>query len=114
MEEIKDNKTNTVPQKKIKWSYSRLGCYKDCHFKYKLKYVDGNYPPPDSSALEFGTAVHHAEEAIANCIKDNLPIDYIKIRNQFIIDCAKIDKKYNYWFIQDQYSGQKKKKKKYF
>lgn len=114
MEEIKDNKANTVPQKKIKWSYSRLGCYKDCHFKYKLKYVDGNYPPPDSSALEFGTAVHHAEEAIANCIKDNLPIDYIKIRNQFIIDCAKIDKKYNDWFIPDKDSGKTYEEKKYF
>ena len=84
MEENKDTQVAQKP-KKVKWSYSRLDCYKGCHFKYKLKYVDGNYPPPDSSALEFGTAVHHAEESIANCIKDNVPIDYIKIKNQFII-----------------------------
>lgn len=114
MEEIKTNEANPAPQKKVKWSYSRIDCYKGCHFKYKLKYVDGNYPPPDSAALEFGSAVHRAEEAIANYIKDNLPIDYIKVKNQFIIDCAKLDTKYNDWFTPDNDSGRTYEQKKYY
>ena len=107
-EESKEIQTEVVTEKKekaIKWSYSRVDCYKGCHFKYKLKYEDGNYPPPDSAALEFGTAVHHAEETIANFIKDAQPINYNQVKNRFIIDCAKIDTKYGDWFTPDNDTG---------
>lgn len=30
-----------APKKTRKFSYSRLGCFKDCHRKYQLKYVQG-------------------------------------------------------------------------
>lgn len=101
-------------KKEIKWSYSRVDCYKGCHFKYKLKYEDGNYPPPDSAALEFGTAVHHAEETIANFIKDAQPINYNQVKNRFIIDCAKIDTKYGDWFTPDNDTGKTYEEKKYY
>lgn len=91
--------------KEIKWSYSRLSCYDHCHFQYKLKYVDLHYPPFGNVATEFGTAVHKAEESIANCIKDNRAIDYVAIKNQFIIDCAKVAYKYTDWWQANKDSG---------
>lgn len=92
-------------EKEIKWSYSRLSCYKQCHFQYKLKYVDKHFPPFGNVATEFGTAIHHAEETIGNYIKDKQPIDYIKIKNQFILDCTKISFKYKEWFQPNKDSG---------
>ena len=100
--------------KETKWSYSRLSCYKQCHFQYKLKYVDKHYPPFGNVATEFGTAIHHAEESIANCIKNNLSIDYIKIKNQFIIDCAKVSNKYAEWSVPNKDSGKTYEEQKYY
>ena len=84
---------------KTKWSYSRLDCYKQCKFKYKLKYVDKHYFYSGSIATEFGTAIHEAEEKIANSIQINRPIEYNKIKNEFILKCDKIKYKYyDEWF----------------
>jgi hypothetical protein len=101
-------------EKEIKWSYSRLHTYGDCHFHYKLKYVDKNYPKFGNIATEFGTAIHHAEEKIANFIKDGQPIDYIDIKNRFIIDCAKVSYKYrDEWYSPNKDSGKTYEEQKY-
>lgn len=100
--------------KEIKWSYSRLSCYKQCHFQYKLKYVDKHFPPFGNVATEFGTAIHHAEETIGNFIKDNQPINYVQVKNQFILDCAKTSFKYKEWFQQNKDSGKTYEEQKYY
>ena len=43
-------------------SYSKLGVYEQCPFKFKLRYIDKHYVSSDSIATEFGTAAHQAEE----------------------------------------------------
>lgn len=92
---------NTKPIKEIKWSYSRLSCYGGCPFRYKLQYVDGNYPKFGNIATEFGSAIHAAEETIANHIKAGETIDYITIKNTFIIACAKVSYRYfkDWWSV---------------
>jgi len=89
-----------------KWSYSKIDCFKSCGFKFKLKYLDKNFVYSGSIATEFGTAIHKAEESIGNYIIKNEPINYIKIKNKFMIDCIKVKKRYpNDWITKDDYSG---------
>jgi len=76
------------------FSYSKLETYDQCSFKYKLKYVDGHYIYSANIATEFGTAIHEAEETIANSIKDGKPIDYIAIKNKLIMKLAELEHKY--------------------
>lgn len=114
MEENKINIDDLQDVLAKKWSYSRLSCYGHCPMQYKLKYVDKNYPPFGSLATEFGSAIHHAEEAIANYIKDNKPINYNEIKNNFIIECAKIDYKYKDWFVPNKDSNKTYEEQKYY
>ena len=101
-------------EKEIKWSYSRLSCYEKCPFQYKLKYVDKNYPKFGNVATDFGSAIHHAEEKIANAIQDNQPIDYIKIKNEFIVECAKVAQRYpKDWFDVNKDSGKTYEEQKF-
>lgn len=76
------------------FSYSKLDTYNQCGFKYKLRYVDGHYVSGSSIATEFGTAIHEIEEAIANSIKANEPINYVALKNKFMLDCVKLQAKY--------------------
>lgn len=49
----------------MKFSYSRLECFANCPFQYKLRYVDKLKTLPDqspSNALYLGTAIHEAFE----------------------------------------------------
>lgn len=85
---IKENTQST------RFSYSRLSVFHQCPFKYRLHYLDGNYLFNESIATEFGTLVHATEEAIAIAIQVGQPINYIELKNKFIIECKKIAQKY--------------------
>ena len=89
-----------------KYSYSKINLYEDCPFKYKLQYVDGNYVYIGSIATEFGTAIHECEEAIAKCIQSNMPINYVQIKNDFILKCIDLQIKYpNDFYTEDNKSS---------
>lgn len=66
------------------FSYSKIGVYKQCPFKYKLIYVDGHYIKTDSVATTFGTLIHYIEERIGIDLKEGKPIDYDYYRNLFL------------------------------
>lgn len=49
----------------MKVSYSKVGCYNDCPFKYKLRYIDrleAKFDERPNNALVLGTAVHEGIE----------------------------------------------------
>lgn len=49
----------------MRFSYSRLGCFANCPYQYKLRYIDKLQTIPDQSpdnALYLGTAIHEAFE----------------------------------------------------
>lgn len=77
-----------------KYSYSKLDTYKQCPFRFYLNYVLGNYAYSDSIATEYGSAIHKCEEEIANAIIAKQPIDYIGIKNNFILKTIALQKKY--------------------
>lgn len=77
-----------------RFSYSKISCYDQCHFKYKLKYEDKNFLFSASIATDFGSLVHSIEEDIAHAIKAERPIDYVALKNKFIIETRKIAQKY--------------------
>lgn len=71
-----------IKEKKEKFSYSKLDVFKQCPFKYKLQYVDHHSVFCQSVATRFGTMIHHTEEMIGKCLKENKHIDY----NQLIVE----------------------------
>ena len=77
-----------------RYSYSKLSCYGQCHLKFKIHYLDKNFVFSESIATEFGTLVHATEEALAIAIQARQPINYIELKNKFIIGCKKIAQKY--------------------
>lgn len=49
----------------MRFSYSRIGCFADCPYKYKLRYIDKLKTLPEQNAdnpLYLGTAIHEAFE----------------------------------------------------
>lgn len=49
----------------MRFSYSRVGCYGNCPFQYKLKYLDGLKTIPEQNpdnALYLGLALHKGIE----------------------------------------------------
>ena len=82
------------PKSLTKFSYSKISCYGSCHMKYKLHYEDKNYLFSESIATSVGTLVHETEEAIATALKAGRPINYIALKNNFIIGCRKLAHKY--------------------
>lgn len=83
-----------MAQKKENYSYSKLDTYCQCGFKYKLKYVDGHYIFCNSVATEFGTLVHATEEAIAKAIQAGEAINYVELKNKFILKMNELKYKY--------------------
>ena len=79
---------------KTKYSYSKIECYEQCHFKFKLQYLDGHYYFSESIATLFGSAIHKVEEDIANLIKEGKPIDYVGLKNSLILKLAEIKHKF--------------------
>ena len=93
-----------MPDKKLdKYSYSKISTYHQCPMRFKLHYLDKNYLFSDSVATEFGTAVHECEERIATAIRVGEPINYLVLKNNFIIECRKLAHKYpNDWVKLDK------------
>ena len=49
----------------MRFSYSRVGCFANCPYQYKLRYIDKLQTIPDQApdnALYLGTAIHEAFE----------------------------------------------------
>ena len=86
-----------------KFSYSKISTWKSCGMKYKLHYEDKNYLFSESIATSVGTLVHETEEAIATALQAGRPINYIALKNNFIIGCRKLAHKYpNEWVKLDK------------
>jgi hypothetical protein len=62
--------------------------------KFKIHYLDKNFVFSESIATEFGTLVHTTEEAIAVALQASQLINYIELKNKFIIGCKKLAQKY--------------------
>lgn len=96
-----------------RYSYSKISTYKQCKFKFKLKYLDKNFLYSANVATDFGGLVHSTEEAIALAIQAGQPIDYVSLKNKFIIESRKLALKYpNEFFTQDK-SGRTYQEKVY-
>ena len=67
-----------------KFSYSKLNTFESCAFKYDLTYNKGHYTYADTVATMMGTLVHWVEESIARSIKDGEPINYDKLKEDFL------------------------------
>lgn len=86
-----------------KYSYSKISSYGQCHLKFKIHYLDKNYLFSSSIATEFGSLTHETEEAIAIAIQTSQPINYVALKNNFIIGCRKLAHKYpNDWVKPDK------------
>ena len=69
-----------------RFSYSKIGVFEQCRYKYKLIYTDGNYISTDSVATEFGTLVHYIEEQMVNRLNTNFTLtegDYQELLDLF-------------------------------
>lgn len=95
------------------YSYSKLDTYCQCPFRYWLKYVDGHYISGDSLAFDFGTLVHATEESIALAIKDGKPIDYVDLKNKFILRLVDLEYLYTEDFFNLDKSGRNCREKAY-
>lgn len=105
------HETETKPLDR--YSYSKISTYKQCPFKFKLKYEDKNYLFSANIATDFGSLVHSIEESIALTIQDGNPINYIALKNKFIIESRKIAQKYPAEFFSRDKSGRTYQEKVY-
>ena len=105
------HETETKPLDR--YSYSKISTYKQCPFKFKLKYEDKNYLFSANIATDFGSLVHSIEEAIALTIQDGKQINYIALKNKFIIESRKIAQKYPAEFFSRDKSGRTYQEKVY-
>lgn len=98
MEEISTTENATEVKPLDRFSYSKISTYKQCAFKYLVKYKEKNFIDSSSLATEFGTLVHETEEGIAALIQTSQPVNYIYLKNKFILGCRKLALKYpNDW-----------------
>jgi hypothetical protein len=96
-----------------RFSYSKISCFKQCAFKYYLKYFEKNYLYSANIATDFGSLVHETEEQIAIAIQTNQHIDYIALKNKFIIESRKLALKYPTEFFTEDKSGRTYRDKTY-
>lgn len=102
-------------EKKIldRYSYSKISTYKQCRFKFKVKYLDKNFIYNANIATDFGSLVHSIEEDIATALQAGLQVNYVALKNKFIIESRKLALKYpSEFFIPDK-SGRTYKEKMY-
>ena len=57
-----------------RFSYSKIGVFEQCRYKYKLIYTDGHYISTDSVATEFGTLIHYIEEQMVKRLNTNFTL----------------------------------------
>lgn len=96
-----------------RFSYSKISCYDQCKFKWYLKYHEKNYLFSTNIATDFGSLVHSIEEDIAIAIQAEMPINYIGLKNKFIIESKKIAQKYPAEFFSRDKSGRTYQEKMY-
>lgn len=96
-----------------RYSYSKISTYKQCKFKFKLKYLDKNYLFSANIATDFGSLVHSIEEDIAIALQAGQPVNYIVLKNKFIIESRKLALKYPGEFFMPDKSGRNYKEKMY-
>jgi hypothetical protein len=96
-----------------RYSYSKISCYGQCKFKFKLKYLDKNFLFSANIATDFGSLVHSIEEDIAKAIQSGQPINYIALKNKFIIESRKLALKYPTEFFATDKSGRTYQEKVY-
>ena len=106
---------NTIDEIKPleKYSYSKISCYAGCHFKWYLKYLKKNHIYNSNIATEFGSLIHSVEEDIAKAIQSDRSIDYIALKNKFIIESRKIAQKYPTEFFNRDKSDRTYREKMY-
>ena len=86
-----------------RYSYSKISCYQGCKFKFMTRYLEKNFIYNSTIATEFGTLIHETEELIAKAIVSNIPINYVALKNNFIIESRKLAIKYpEAFFTQDK------------
>ena len=73
-----------------KYSYSKISTYAQCRFKFKTKYLDKNYIFNANIATDFGSLAHSIEEAIAIALQKGHEVDYVALKNKFILESRKI------------------------
>lgn len=59
-----------------KFSYSKLDLFDQCPYKYKLKYIDGNYSEETTLVLEIGTLAHKGKEIWGENLIEGKKPDY--------------------------------------
>ena len=96
-----------------RYSYSKISCYGQCKFKFKLKYLDKNFLFSANIATDFGSLVHSIEEDIAKALQAEQPINYIALKNKFIIESRKLALKYPTEFFSTDKSGRTYQEKVY-
>lgn len=96
---------------KEKYSYSKLACFEQCPYKYKLIYVDGHFISCPSIATDFGTLIHHIEEEIGKYLQAGLKPDYKLLIADFESQVKKIEKDYPDEFYSLDKSGRNYKEK---
>ena len=94
-----------IPNALERYSYSKISTYKQCKFKFKLKYLDKNFLYSANIATDFGSLVHATEEDIAKMLQANQAVDYISLKNKFIVEARKIALKYPTEFFTRDKSG---------
>lgn len=77
-----------------KYSYSKLACFEQCPYKYKLIYIDGHFISCPSIATDFGTLIHHIEEEIGKYLQTGLKPDYKSLIFDFESKLKQIEKDY--------------------
>lgn len=70
-------------EKQEKYSYSKLACFEQCPYKYKLVYLDKHFINCPSIATDFGTLIHHVEEMIGKALQENKVPDYDSLLKEF-------------------------------
>lgn len=101
------------PRRLEKYSYSKISCYGCCRFKWYLKYHEKNYLFSDNIATAFGSLVHTIEEDIAKALQAEQPINYVTLKNKFIIESRKLALKYPTEFFSTDKSGRTYQEKMY-
>ena len=113
MSEITTTEEITNVKPLDRFSYSKISTYKQCAFKYLVKYKEKNFIDSSSIATEFGSLVHSIEEDIATAIQTGQSIDYTGLKNKFIIESRKLAQKYHTEFFTADKSGRTYQEKMY-
>lgn len=69
-----------MANKKPKYSYTRLSCWKDCGLRYFRRYIENKYIGGDTLNTQLGVLVHKCEEIISQILKVGERPNYDKIR----------------------------------